>query len=63
MEKQLEEINTQQLVLSEVDKLPLVSKKQKRIILKKGEDPLNNLDTENYFYFVMDGKIKIWICQ
>lgn len=50
----------QQLILSEIQKSPLVSKRSKKIFLKAGEDALNSLDTTNYFYFIMSGKIKIY---
>jgi len=50
----------QQLILSEIQKYPLLSQSSKKIFLKKGEDPLNSLDTLNNFYFVMSGKIKIY---
>ena len=58
--KIVEEAHTQQLILKEVEKSPFVSKTQKKIYLKKGEDPLNNIDTKNYFYFVISGKLKIY---
>jgi len=58
--KIVEEAYTQQLILKEVEKSPFVSKTQKKIYLKKGEDPLNNIDTKNYFYFVISGKLKIY---
>lgn len=50
----------QQLILQEVEKLPLISEHQKKIYFKKGEDAFNNVDTLKYFYFVMKGKIKIY---
>lgn len=52
--------SNQQLILSEIQKSPLISQNSKKIFLKKGEDPLNNLDTSSNFYFVMSGKIKIY---
>jgi CRP-like cAMP-binding protein len=52
--------NVQQLILNEVEKLPLLSKNQKNVYFKKGEDPLNNAQTDKYFYFIMSGKIKIY---
>jgi len=52
--------STQQLILKEVEKLPLISENQKKVYFQKGEDPLNNADTDKYFYFVMSGKIKIY---
>jgi len=52
--------SNQQLILSEIQKSPLLSQKSKKIFLKKGENPLGSLDTQNYFYFVMSGKIKIY---
>ena len=61
MSKRVSEIPTaQQLILHEVAKLPQISKNQKRVFFKKGEDPLNSADTDIYFYFVMSGKIKIF---
>ena len=54
------ELTNQQLILSEIQKSPLISQKSKKIALKKGEDALNSLDIEKYFYFVMSGKIKIY---
>ena len=56
----IQPISNQQLILQEVNKLPLISKHQKRIYFKKGEDPLGSVDTTKYFYFVMSGKIKIF---
>ena len=56
-----EESSNQQLILHEVEKFPLISKHQKKIYFKKGEDAFNNVDTKKYFHFVMNGKIKI--CQ
>ncbi len=60
MDIQTDTLNHQQLILQEVNKLPLLSKKQKTLIFKKGDDPLNSVDTDKYFYFVMSGKIKIY---
>ena len=54
------EPSQQQLILKEVERLPLLSEKQKKLYFKKGEDPLNSVDTEKYFYFIMGGKIKIF---
>jgi len=56
----IQPISNQQLILQEVNKLPLISKHQKRIYFKKGEDPLGSVDTTKYFYFVISGKIKIF---
>ena len=53
-------LDNQQLILQEVNKLPLISNKQKKLYFKKGEDPLGSEDTTKYFYFVMSGKIKIF---
>jgi CRP/FNR family transcriptional regulator, cyclic AMP receptor protein len=58
--QEIKESKTQTLILQEVEKLPHISENQERISLKKGEDPLNNLDTNKYFYFVMSGKLKIY---
>lgn len=52
--------NQQQLILQEVQKVPLVSSQQKNIHFKKGTDPLSSVDTQKHFYFVMSGKIKIF---
>ena len=57
---EVEKPHTQQLILKEVEKSPFISKTQKKIYLKKGEDPLNTIDTKNYFYFVISGKLKIY---
>ncbi|MBN2816849.1 MAG: Crp/Fnr family transcriptional regulator [Campylobacterales bacterium] len=56
----VEQPTNQQLILSEIQKSPLVSQHSKKLFLKKGDDPLNTLDTRNNFYFVMNGKIKIY---
>lgn len=56
----VEEVKTQQLILKEVGKSPLISENQTKIYLKKGDDPLNNLDTIRYFYFIISGKLKIY---
>jgi CRP-like cAMP-binding protein len=55
-----EELQPQQLILKEVQSFPVVSQNQKKITLLKGDDPLNNLDTAHYFYFVISGKLKIY---
>jgi len=52
--------SAQQLILKEVQKLPEVSRQQKHIYFKKGEDPLNSADTSEYFYFIISGKVKIY---
>jgi len=52
--------NSQQLVLKEVQNTPLVVKNQKELFFEKGEDPLSSGDTLKYFYFIMEGKIKIY---
>jgi len=54
------EPSQQQLILAEIQKSPLLSQKSKKIVLQKGEDPLNSLDTLKNFYFVMSGKIKVY---
>lgn len=56
----VEKVSNQQLILNEIQKSSLVSKRSTKIFLKTGEDALNSLDTTNYFYFVMSGKIKIY---
>jgi CRP-like cAMP-binding protein len=52
--------NTQQLVLKGMQSSSLVAKRTRELYFKKGDDPLSSGDTQNYFYFVMDGKIKIY---
>ena len=59
MNTQINNINSQQLILSSVENYPLIQK-QKTLFFKKGSDPLNSTDTQNYFYFIMNGKIKIY---
>ncbi len=54
------EDNIQELVLNEVQSSALVTTRQKDLYFEKGEDPLNSTDTQNYFYFVMQGKVKIF---
>jgi len=58
----MDKINTsnQSLVLSELNNHPLILRNQKKVLFKKGEDPLNNVNTSKYFYFVLSGKIKIF---
>lgn len=51
---------TQSLVLSGLQQLPQKEKNQKKVFFKKGEDPLNSVDTSKYFYFILSGKIKIF---
>lgn len=51
---------SQQLILKEINRLPLIVNKQKNLHFKKGQDPLSSTDTLKYFYFVMSGKIKIY---
>jgi len=57
---EVQEKTNQQFILSEIQNSPLISKYSRKVFLKRGEDPLNNLDTVNNFYFVMSGKIKIY---
>jgi len=59
MDTQIDISNTQQLVLKEVNS-SLTLQKQKTLHFKKGQDPLNSTDTKEYFYFIMDGKVKIY---
>ncbi|QSZ42143.1 helix-turn-helix domain-containing protein [Sulfurimonas aquatica] len=54
------ETKNQSLVLHELQQLPQKLKNQKNVFFKKGEDPLNSVDTSKYFYFVLSGKIKIF---
>jgi CRP-like cAMP-binding protein len=52
--------NTQLLVLDQINKLPIALQNKKDLFFRVGEDPLNNVDTAKYFYFILDGKIKIY---
>ena len=52
--------NSQQLVLKGLQRSPAVLSRQKELYFKKGEDPLSSGDTLKYFYFILDGKIKIY---
>ena len=52
--------NKHSLVLTEISNLPSLVKNQKKVFFKKGEDPLNSLNTSKYFYFILSGKIKIF---
>ena len=52
--------NNYSLVLEELNKLPPLVKNQRKVFFKKGEDPLNSLNTSKYFYFILSGKIKIF---
>jgi CRP-like cAMP-binding protein len=54
------ELTSQQLVLKEISSSPAVLSKRKELFFKKGEDPLNSVDTQKYFYFILSGKIKIF---
>ena len=54
------EKTSQQLVLKEVQSSPLIVKNQKELFFERGEDPLSSGDTLKYFYFIMEGKIKIY---
>ncbi len=60
MDRQITPKNSQELILSEVRQRTLVSQHQKDLYFKKGTDPLSSVDTKSYFYFVMEGKIKIY---
>lgn len=51
---------SQKLVLQEINNAPLVVKNKKDLYFKKGEDPLASVNTLEYFYFIMSGKIKIY---
>jgi len=53
-------LNSQQLVLQEVAHSPHIGQRRKELHFEKGSDPLSSSDTQNYFYFVMEGKIKIY---
>ena len=52
--------NNHSLVLKELNKLPQLVKNQRKVFFKRGEDPLNSVNTSKYFYFVLSGKIKIF---
>jgi len=56
----MEEQNTQQLILKEIESTPISLQKKKDLYFKKGEDPLSSVNTSEYFYFIMEGKIKIY---
>jgi len=56
----MDKLSSQQLVLNKVGNSTLALQKQKTLFFKKGQDPLNNTNTQNYFYFIMDGKVKIY---
>jgi len=60
MNSEMPEQNLQTLALKEINASSLAVSKQKRLFFQKGEDPLSSADTQNYFYFVMQGKIKIY---
>ena len=60
MNNTLEPINTQQLVLREIEHSPIALGHKKDLFFKKGEDPLAHTNTLQYFYFIMSGKIKIY---
>jgi len=59
-EVEVEKSDAQQLILKNVGNFPLLSQNQKKVFFKKGEDPLNSVDTAEYFYFVLSGKVKIY---
>jgi CRP-like cAMP-binding protein len=52
--------NSQQLILKELHSSSLTVKNQKEIFFEKGADPLSSTDTLKYFYFILEGKIKIY---
>jgi len=56
----VEPINSQQLVLQEIEKSPVALSHKRDLYFKKGEDPLAHTNTLKYFYFIMSGKIKIY---
>jgi CRP-like cAMP-binding protein len=56
----VEPIKSQQLVLQEIEKSPVALSHKRDLYFKKGEDPLAHTNTLKYFYFIMDGKIKIY---
>lgn len=51
---------SQQVILREVNNSAHILQSKKDLYFKKGEDPLNSVNTSKYFYFVMSGKIKIY---
>lgn len=51
---------SQQVILREVNNSTHILQSKKDLYFKKGEDPLNSVNTSKYFYFVMSGKIKIY---
>ncbi len=53
-------LSSQELVLSEVERSPLLLQNKKDLFFQKGEDPLSSVDTLKYFYFVISGTIKIY---
>ena len=60
MDKHTQNQNSQQLILGGIKNSSVVLQHKKTLLFKKGEDPLNSSDTKNYFYFILDGKVKIY---
>jgi len=60
MDTQIDKNTSQQLILGEVGNSSLAPSRQKTLFFEKGQDPLNSSDTKNYFYFIMEGKVKIF---
>jgi len=60
MNTQIDKLSSQQLILGEVGNSSLALQHRKDLFFKKGDDPLNSADTQNYFYFIMSGKVKIY---
>jgi len=60
MDTQIEKTTSQQLILGGVANSSLTPQQQRTLHFTKGQDPLNSADTKNFFYFIMDGKIKIY---
>ena len=56
----LEDLNSQQLALREIQRSPVALQNKKDLYFKKGDDPLFHANTLKYFYFIMSGKIKIY---
>ena len=52
--------NSQQEVLTKITASALTVPQRKNLYFTKGEDPLSSVDTQNYFYFIISGKIKIY---
>ena len=56
----MENKKLQTLVLKELSNSSLLVQRQKSLFFEKGEDPLSSVDTQKFFYFIMEGKVKIY---